>query len=276
MVQLFDGRTSFWQWDLDQRLIVGDEVCGEVHFENESSDCALVCEAYELDGQRVVDVPNILLQEAGSLRVYTYSGSCTKRSARFMVLPRQKPADYIYTETECWTVEKAVEKALQEAKDSGEFNGEDGTSIFAVTDSKFAQIEEYRLFHTGDVYIITDGVRCGNIYYADTQESAQLQGNIRGKAGERANKIHCYTTEEYQRDLPGYLIPGDVYIITEGDLIGNIYVATADDYGRLKGNISGADGKTPVKGVDYHTEVDKQEMVEAVLAALPDGDEVAY
>lgn len=165
---------------------------------------------------------------------------------------------------------------VKEKLENGEFNGADGTSIFAVTDSEFAQIEEYRLFHTGDVYIITDGARRGNVYYADSPESAQLQGNICGKDGERGNQIHCYTTEEYQHDLPGYLIPGDVYIITEGDLRGNIYVATADDHSKLKGNISGADGKTPVKGVDYHTEVDKQEMVEAVLAALPDGDEVAY
>lgn len=32
---------------------------------------------------------------------------------------------------------------------------------------------------------------------------------------------------------------------------------------------SGADGKTPVKGVDYYTEADKQEMVQSVIAALP-------
>lgn len=39
---------------------------------------------------------------------------------------------------------------------------------------------------------------------------------------------------------------------------------------------AGADGKTPVKGVDYYTEADKEEMVQAVLAALPNGDEVSY
>lgn len=39
---------------------------------------------------------------------------------------------------------------------------------------------------------------------------------------------------------------------------------------------NGADGKTPVKGVDYYTPADKQEMVNAVLAALPNGDEVSY
>lgn len=38
----------------------------------------------------------------------------------------------------------------------------------------------------------------------------------------------------------------------------------------------GADGYTPKKGVDYFTASDKAEMVSAVLAALPDGDEVSY
>ena len=43
----------------------------------------------------------------------------------------------------------------------------------------------------------------------------------------------------------------------------------------LKGE-PGKDGYTPVKGVDYYTEEEKQEMVWAVLAALPNGDEVLY
>lgn len=38
----------------------------------------------------------------------------------------------------------------------------------------------------------------------------------------------------------------------------------------------GADGKTPVRGTDYWTEADKQEIVNDVLAALPDGTEVSY
>lgn len=39
---------------------------------------------------------------------------------------------------------------------------------------------------------------------------------------------------------------------------------------------TGTDGKTPVKGTDYWTAADKQEIVNDVLAALPDGTEVAY
>ena len=34
--------------------------------------------------------------------------------------------------------------------------------------------------------------------------------------------------------------------------------------------------KTPVKGVDYFSEADKQELIEAVLADIPDGSEVSY
>ena len=39
---------------------------------------------------------------------------------------------------------------------------------------------------------------------------------------------------------------------------------------------AGQDGYTPVKGTDYFTEEDKAELVEMVLAALPNGDEVYY
>ena len=39
---------------------------------------------------------------------------------------------------------------------------------------------------------------------------------------------------------------------------------------------NGTDGKTPVKGTDYWTAADKQEIVSDVLVALPDGTEVEY
>ena len=39
---------------------------------------------------------------------------------------------------------------------------------------------------------------------------------------------------------------------------------------------AGKDGHTPVKGTDYWTAADKQEIVNDVLAALPDGTEVSY
>lgn len=38
----------------------------------------------------------------------------------------------------------------------------------------------------------------------------------------------------------------------------------------------GKDGYTPVKSVDYYTDADKQEIVNLVLAALPNSEEVSY
>lgn len=38
---------------------------------------------------------------------------------------------------------------------------------------------------------------------------------------------------------------------------------------------AGADGHTPVKGTDYWTEADKQEIINSVLAALPAAEGVS-
>ena len=43
-----------------------------------------------------------------------------------------------------------------------------------------------------------------------------------------------------------------------------------------KDGVNGTDGYTPQRGVDYWTAEDQQTIVDAVLAALPSGDEVSY
>lgn len=61
---------------------------------------------------------------------------------------------------------------------------------------------------------------------------------------------------------------------------GNIYLQTFDDgttavFVAPKGE-QGSEGYTPVKGVDYYTEQDKQEMVELVLNSIPSAEGVEY
>lgn len=53
-------------------------------------------------------------------------------------------------------------------------------------------------------------------------------------------------------------------------------IATVEDGAVGPQGPAGAPGKTPVRGTDYWTAADKQEIVNNVLAALPDGTEVAY
>ena len=198
MIQIYDGRESFWQWDLNVKvtatsLTVGDEI----HCTNAHQPIALVVKAYALDGKVVADVPNILLQTSLPIRIYRYvrtsDSSQTVDEKTFMVKQRQRPSDYIYTETDFVTVQRAVDEAIEKAKQEGDFKGEPGTTP-----------------HIGEN---------GNWFIGETDTGARASGE-NGKAGE--------------------------------------------------------DGYTPQKGIDYFTDADKSEMVQSVLFALPDGDEVSY
>ena len=100
MFKILDGRNVFFQWDLNQKLIVFDDTITEVHFCNKTDECALVCEVYENNGLRLVNVPNVLLQSDFRLKAWGYAADHTKQEYTFKVIARTKPADYVYTETE--------------------------------------------------------------------------------------------------------------------------------------------------------------------------------
>jgi hypothetical protein len=98
MIKIYDGRSEFYQWDLNRKIVVSDPTVTEVHFCNKTGQCSLVVEVHE---GGIADVPNILLQTSWPIRVYAYCGDCyTKESATFKVNERSKPDDYVYTETE--------------------------------------------------------------------------------------------------------------------------------------------------------------------------------
>ena len=101
MFKILDGREYFYQWDLNQKLIVEDDSINEVHFSNRTDGCSLVVEVDEL---RQASVPNILLQDYWDIRVYAYCSSgeskYTKVEEKFEVKKRPKPSYYIYTEEE--------------------------------------------------------------------------------------------------------------------------------------------------------------------------------
>lgn len=103
MIDLFtikDGREHFYQWDIDRQLIVDDESINQVHFCNKTDDCSLICNVFDDNGLRVVNVPNILLTTDWQINVYAYDKNYTKYSQAFKVIKRTKPEDYVYTETE--------------------------------------------------------------------------------------------------------------------------------------------------------------------------------
>lgn len=110
MFRILDGREQFYQWDTGRKVIVEDVSITQVHFCNRTDECSLICEVYELEGLRVADVPNILLQEDWRINVYAYDTNYTKHCDVFEVVKRSKPADYIYTETETLNFNTLLER----------------------------------------------------------------------------------------------------------------------------------------------------------------------
>ena len=118
MFKIYDGREQFYQWDIDRKLIVDDATIAQVHFCNRTDDCSLVCKTYKENGLVLVNVPNVLLQDNWRINVYAYDGKYTKHSDRFEVIPRSKPDDYVYTETEILRWER-LESRIDEIEENG-------------------------------------------------------------------------------------------------------------------------------------------------------------
>lgn len=151
MMRIYDGRTEFYQYDTNQKLICDSCKIGEeIHFSNDFYSKAAMCRTYEFEGSIVVDVPNLYLLTSGELLVYLThidnDSRSTLKQYTFAVKERKRPSDYVYTETEVLSyhaleskfkdledkvvltedLETATNAALQKAKDSGEFDGKPG------------------------------------------------------------------------------------------------------------------------------------------------------
>ena len=164
MFTILDGRKDFFQWDLNQKLIVAEKV-DRVHFEIGGKIEAT--EVKEENGVFVADVPNVILQIAGKLLVYAYiigegeEESITKIKECFGIKGRAKPPDYVYTETEVLSYEAIrkeladIEKRLKNVEENGGGTGtggsggyyiptirEDGTIFWTATDSSMPPVDE--------------------------------------------------------------------------------------------------------------------------------------
>lgn len=96
-----------------------------------------------------------------------------------------------------------------------------------------------------------------NTALAQAKASGEFDGKD-GSAGKDGTSVTVKSVSESAED-------GGSNVVTFSD--GKTVTIKNGKTGATGGK--GADGKTPVKGTDYYTEVDKTEMVNAVLAALP-------
>jgi hypothetical protein len=234
MFKIYDGREHFYQWDLDRKLIVEDDSVNQVHFCNKTGDSSFVVEVYELEGQRVVDVPNILLQNEWRICVYAYDKNYTKHMARFDIVARTKPQSYVYTETEVLNYNTLLERIDDIDNDIEgvvkEYLEENPIEVDVDLENYYTKEEANKA--------IDDAV--GAI---ELKEGPQGPQGIQGPAG------------------PAGADGKDGKDGADG--------ANGKDGINGKDGANGADGYTPIKGTDYWTEDDKAAMVADVIAALP-------
>lgn len=150
---IYDGRQSFYQWDLNQRLVADFKVGDEVHFHNNQEPTALVVLTYEFGGKIVADVPNILLQQAYPITAYRYvydgTSACTREERTFLVEERVQPSDYVYNETELYTITTAVNKVSTMS----------ANALKATASGEFVKIDDVSpIEHTVNVKIIGENI----------------------------------------------------------------------------------------------------------------------
>jgi hypothetical protein len=109
--KIYDGRTNFWQWDKNQKLIVLDEAVTQVHFSNRNMTHSIPRDVYaDKDGLRVCNVPDDLLKIPRNLIAYAYADGTTVKSVKFAVVKRPMPSDYVSDSSEeIYEIERRLE-----------------------------------------------------------------------------------------------------------------------------------------------------------------------
>lgn len=150
------GDKQLYQWDTGRTAKVTVE-CNELHFSNLKFGKALVVDVVD----RVVEIPDEILMSGEDVCAWAFVRTAenghTKQEQILTVEKRARPSDYVYTPTEIMTIEKAVEKALQEAKDSGDFKGDKGDrGDQGMQGEKGDKGDRGETGQSGDDYVLTE------------------------------------------------------------------------------------------------------------------------
>lgn len=147
-----------YQWDSEQVV----KICGvdtsvnlEVQFCSIDSEEALVVQ-HSLNGSDIIaSIPNILLQRPVPIMVYvchSYSDGASRTigAARITVVPKAKPVDYIYTETEVLSY-RTLDAQVSEIRDILESLEDKMGSVTVSTEDIKLAVDAYMAEHPVNV-----------------------------------------------------------------------------------------------------------------------------
>lgn len=314
-IKLADGRSELYQWDTGRKVVIDDESIKRVHYQNRFYGRTIDVDTIGVDvSGGLAIIPDRLLQSCSPLTVFAWSGNpddgYTKIEKTFEVHKRNKPSDYVFTPVDQKTLgdlqkqigdladltteaKDTLVAAINEAARTG---GGAGSMDLRVADG-------YIQYSTDGGSTWTNLIAMADLKGADGAPGKDGPTGVPGKDGHSpvvtATKSGKTTTisvdgaaiatvEDGADGKPG-AAGADGITPTIGPN-GNWFLGATDTGKPSRGETGtpgkdgakgapgapGAAGHTPVKGTDYWTAADKQEIVNSVIAALPDGTEVSY
>ena len=310
-ITIADGRGALWQWDTGRRVKIADgDGVKQIHYQNRALGGSVDVDV-GTDGTAII--PDELLQDCHTLTAYAYvtddTGAYTMAQRDFIVHKRAKPAGYVYTPTEQLTLQ-TIQRQIGDLADLT--TEAKGTLVAAINEAARTGGVGSMALRVADGYIqySADGgstwqnlIAVADLKGADGAPGKDGPTGAPGKDGHSpvvtATKSGKTTTinvdgaaiatvEDGADGKPG-AAGADGITPTIGPN-GNWFLGATDTGKPSRGETGtpgkdgakgapgapGAAGHTPVKGTDYGTAADKQEIVNSVIAALPDGTEVSY
>ena len=263
-ITIADGRGALWQWDTGRRVKIADgDGVKQVHYQNRCFGRSVDVDVGD-DGTAII--PDELLQDCHTLTAYAYvtddTGAYTMVQQDFVVHKRAKPAGYVYTPTDQMTL-RTIQRQIGDLADL----------TTEAKDTLVAAINE--VARTGGAGSMDLRVSDGYIQYStdggSTWTNLIAVADLKGADGKPGAAGADGVTPHIGDNGNWYVGSTDTGKPSRG-------ATGAPGKGGAKGDpgTPGAAGHTPVKGTDYWTAADKQEIVNSVIAALPDGTEVSY
>ena len=300
-ITIADGRGALWQWDTGRRVKITDgDGVKQVHYQNRCFGRSVDVDVGD-DGTAII--PDELLQDWHPLTAYAYviddAGGYTKVQVDFAVHKRARPSDYVYTPTDQMTLQ-TIQRQIGDLDDLA--TGAKDTLVAAINEAArsgggagsmdLRVADGYIQYSTDGGSTWTNLIAVADLKGADGKPGAAGADGVTPHIGDNGNwYVGSTDTGKPSRGATG--APGkdgaagkpgaagaDGVTPHIGDN-GNWYLGETDTGKPSRGATGakgdpGTPGKTRVRGTDYWTAADKQEIVNNVLAALPDGSEVSY
>lgn len=229
MFEILGEDKDLFQWDVNRKLSVPDGI-SEVHFSNTKSG---ISKRNPVINGEVVIRPEVL-RIYGTLFVWGWYDGNTKIERKFTVLQRPKPDDYVYTPEEVKTWDDLRNKIGN--LDSLKTN-EKKTLVDAINE----------LFERGEIDPETAAKAVEK--YLEAHPVKSPVDSVNGKTGAvnlTAKDVGALSQDELQSGV-------------------NKALQQAKESGEFKGD----NGYTPIKGKDYFTEAEINEIAQMAFNLIP-------